>query len=149
MKPITSIIILLLFISTLINCHSFSKYTISNNIKQEGTYIRYSNDSLKITMLMYGGFDIAQSEKELKLISPNNNGGKEKLFYLKNSIVKTRTYQVILSLSPKPIDYNKSYYSKTINCDNNHFITLKLSDIDSSNVNLYLDNFKCIGKSNF
>ncbi|REC77940.1 hypothetical protein DRF60_09720 [Chryseobacterium elymi] len=149
MKQISNIIISLSLLFVLVNCHSFSKYTISTNIKQEDTYIRYNNDSLKITMLMYGGYDIAQSEKELKLISPNDNGGKDKLFYLKNSIIKARTYQVVLSLSPKPIDYNKTYYSKTISCDGNHFVTLKLSDIDSSNVKLYLDNFKCIGKSNF
>ncbi|MGU3377272.1 hypothetical protein [Chryseobacterium sp. M5A1_1a] len=131
------------------NCSSFSRYTVYNDIQPEGKYKRYNNDSLKITMLMYGGSDIAQSEKELKIIKPGYKGGNEKLFYLKNSIYREKPYEIVLSLSPKPIDFDRTYYTKTIICDNKHLVTLKIGTIDSADVKLYLENFKCIGKTQF
>ncbi|KFF11513.1 hypothetical protein IW15_14965 [Chryseobacterium soli] len=144
--------IIALFTILLYSCgtNSYSSLSKYNSFEREGDYYRFRNDSLKVTMMIFGGFDLAQNKKEfdsikyrLKKTVHKYNG--KKLFYLQNSTYKT--YDCALIIKKKelpPIVETKKFYIRTIKCGNSA-LSFKISKTTfDETIQFYLNDFKCL-----
>ncbi|ATC34768.1 hypothetical protein HZQ75_10925 [Elizabethkingia anophelis] len=159
MLRICSYISLTFFLFTF-SCTSYSKYASYNSIPKKsefystGYYYRYTNEFLRITMLMYGDFvyaqNIQQYEKMIKDKSVTNKipfKSRKKLLYALTTYHNNATaFEYFLDISiGKKKSYPNGYYKKTIKCNKNDEVTLTISEnISRDEAQFLINNFKCI-----
>lgn len=153
-KCIISAFILLL----LWNCgtHHYSPLAIYNSMALEklgnNSYVRLTNDSAQVTMLLLGGFDMAQNKKQFdsiryKLRKPVHRYGRDKLFYLQNSTAKVYDCALMAHDEKVPsIKETRRFITKNIVCKNSALSFRIYKKTHKENLQLYLDHFKCINK---
>ncbi|AZA79848.1 hypothetical protein EG347_21345 [Chryseobacterium sp. G0186] len=127
---------------------SLSKY---NSFEREGDYYRFKNDSLNVTMLIFGGFDMAENKREFDSIKkglhqPINKYKGDKLFYLQNSTYKTYDCALLVENKelPEQLKESKKIIIKTIQCGN-FILSFKISKTTfDETVQFYFKDFKCL-----
>lgn len=164
-----SLVFFLLFVYS---CTSYSKYAFYNSIPKEtvlyqgdqyfkyegsnfnGNYYKYTNDSLRMTMLIFGAYVHAHDKNKYKKIlhSKEVTGvvcfpTHKKLLYAfttyHDNPMHFKTF-IDLSVGRKKT-YPKGYYTKTLQCDKKNDVTLTISDkISKNGAQFLMDNFKCI-----
>ncbi|MDE5466797.1 hypothetical protein KRE47_03285 [Elizabethkingia meningoseptica] len=156
----------------LLSCTSYSKYASYNSIPEKteayrgdqyfkyegsrfnGNYYRYTNDSLKVTMLLFGAYINAHDKKMYKKILKSKEFTDVVSFPSHNKLLyafttyhnKAMQFKAFIDLSVgRKRSYPKGYYTKTIECDKKNKVTLTIIDKFDTNGALFLmDNFKCI-----
>ncbi|WP_407480823.1 hypothetical protein [Elizabethkingia meningoseptica] len=153
--------ILLIFLGLLLSsCTSYSRYSSDNTISEKtefyagGNYYRYTNDSLKVTMLLYGAYVYAQDKKMYKKILKSKEFTDVVSFPSPNKLLyafttyhnKAMQFKAFIDLSVgRKRSYPKGYYTKTIKCDKKNKVTLTIIDkFDINGAQFLMDNFKCI-----
>lgn len=147
-KLIIGICILFLYSCGTNKYSHLSKY---NSFEREGDYYRFKNDSLHVTMLIFGGFEMAENKKEFDslkkvLHQPIHKYKGDKLFYLQNSTYKT--YDCALVVENKKLSEqtkeSKQFITKTIQCGNSA-LSFKISRTTfDETIQFYFKDFKCL-----
>nr|WP_199162243.1 hypothetical protein [Elizabethkingia sp. ASV34] len=164
-----SLVFFLLFIYS---CTSYSQYALYNSIPKEtvlyqgdqyfkyegsnfnGNYYKYTNDSLRMTMLIFGAYVHANDKnKYKKILHSKELTGIVRFPTHKKILYAFTTYHdnsmqfmafIDLSVGRKKT-YPKGYYTKTLQCDKKNNVTLTISDkISENGAQFLMDNFKCI-----
>jgi hypothetical protein len=147
-KLIIGICILFLYSCGTNKYSSLSKY---NTFEREGDYYRFKNDSAKVTMLIFGGFDMAENKLAFDSIKkglhqPFHKYKGDKLFYLQNSTYKTYDCALVIENKdiPEQIKESKKFITKTIRCGNS-LLSFKISRTTfDETVQFYFKDFKCL-----
>ncbi|HFK5570057.1 hypothetical protein [Elizabethkingia meningoseptica] len=142
------------------SCTSYSRYSSYNTIPEKtefyagGNYYRYTNDSLKVTMLLYGAYVYAHDKKMYKKILKSKEFTDVVSFPSPNKLLyafttyhdKAMQFRAFIDLSVgRKKSYPKGYYTKTIQCDKKNKVTLTIVDkFDTKGVRFLLENFRCI-----
>ncbi|BBQ08963.1 hypothetical protein [Elizabethkingia anophelis] len=163
-----SLVFFLLFVYS---CTSYSKYAFYNSIPKEtvlyqgdqyfkyegsnfnGNYYKYTNDSLRMTMLIFGAYVHAHDKnKYKKILHSKEVTGVVSFHTSKKLLYAFTTYHdnpmqfmafIDLSVGRKKT-YPKGYYKKTLQCDKKNDVTLTISDkISKNGAQFLMDNFKC------
>ncbi|WP_337085703.1 hypothetical protein [Elizabethkingia anophelis] len=159
------------FLLFAVSCTSYSKYALYNSIpketvlyqgdqyfKYEGSnfndnYYKYTNDSLRMTMLIFGAYVHAHDKnKYKKILHSKELAGMVRFPTHKKLLYAFTTYHdnpmhfktfIDLSVGRKKT-YPKGYYTKTLQCDKKNDVTLTISDkISKNGAQFLMDNFKC------
>ena len=162
---------LIFFLLFAVSCTSYSKYALYNSIPKEtvlyqgdqyfkyegsnfnGNYYKYTNDSLRMTMLIFGAYVHAQDKnKYKKILHSKELAGMVRFPTHKKLLYAFTTYHdnpmhfktfIDLSVVRKKT-YPKGYYTKTLQCDKKNDVTLTISDkISKNGAQFLMDNFKC------
>ena len=163
---------LVFFLLFVYSCTSYSKYASYNSIPKEtvkyqgdknfkyegsnfnGNYYKYTNDSLRITMLIFGAYVYAHDRnKYRKILHSKELTGMVSFPTHKKLLYAFTTYHdspmqfkafIDLSVGRKKT-YPKVYYTKTLQCNKKNDVTLTISDkISENGAQFLMDNFKCI-----
>ncbi|HFK5509215.1 hypothetical protein [Elizabethkingia anophelis] len=159
------------FLLFAVSCTSYSKYALYNSIPKEtvlyqgdqyfkyegsnfnGNYYKYTNDSLRMTMLIFGAYVHAHDKnKYKKILHSKELAGMVRFPTHKKLLYAFTTYHdnpmhfktfIDLSVGRKKT-YPKGYYTKTLQCDKKNDVTLTISDkISKNGAQFLMDNFKC------
>ncbi|HCD9235126.1 hypothetical protein CMU59_10990 [Elizabethkingia anophelis] len=159
------------FLLFAVSCTSYSKYALYNSIPKEtvlyqgdqyfkyegsnfnGNYYKYTNDSLRMTMLIFGAYVHAHDKnKYKKILHSKELAGMLRFPTHKKLLYAFTTYHdnpmhfktfIDLSVGRKKT-YPKGYYTKTLQCDKKNDVTLTISDkISKNGAQFLMDNFKC------
>jgi len=153
------------------SCTSYSKYASYNSIPKEtviyqgdksfkyegsnfnGNYYKYTNDSLQITMLIFGAYAYAHDKNRYKKILHSKELTGMVRFPTHTKLLYAFTtyhdnpmqFKAFIDLSVgRKKTYPKGYYTKTLLCDKKNNVTLTISDKLSKNgARFLMDNFKC------
>ncbi|MDV3558169.1 hypothetical protein CMU69_01285 [Elizabethkingia anophelis] len=164
-----SLVFFLLFVYS---CTSYSKYAFYNSIPKEivlyqgdqyfkyegsnfnGKYYKYTNDSLRMTMLIFGAYVHAHDKNKYKKIlhSKEVTGvvgfttSKKLLYAFTTYHDNSMQFKTFIDLSVgRKKTYPKGYYTKTLQCDRKNDVTLTISDkMNKNGAQFLMDNFKCI-----
>ncbi|MCW2467276.1 hypothetical protein [Elizabethkingia anophelis] len=159
------------FLLFAVSCTSYSKYALYNSIPKEtvlyqgdqyfkyegsnfnGNYYKYTNDSFRMTMLIFGAYVHAHDKnKYKKILHSKELAGMVRFPTHKKLLYAFTTYHdnpmhfktfIDLSVGRKKT-YPKGYYTKTLQCDKKNDVTLTISDkISKNGAQFLMDNFKC------
>ncbi|OPC54060.1 hypothetical protein [Elizabethkingia bruuniana] len=163
---------LIFFLIFVYSCTSYSEYALYNSIPKKtvlyqgdqyfkyegsnfnGNYYKYTNDSLRMTMLIFGAYVHAHDKnKYKKILQSKELAGmvgfptSKKLLYAfttyHDNPMQFKTF-IDLSVGRKKT-YPKGYYTKTLQCDRKNDVTLTISDkMNKNGAQFLMDNFKCI-----
>lgn len=127
---------------SLFNCSTFTNLGNYNTRVNQNHYVKYSNDSLHIEMLLYGDFVYADSQKDYKLLSASKNRHFKKNIVL-YGFTTDPDYHLDITVVRWRIFNKKDSHSKVINC-NSKYLKLYISDNAPRNdIDFLLQNFKC------
>ncbi|MCT3919203.1 hypothetical protein HZP98_05925 [Elizabethkingia anophelis] len=164
-----SLVFFLLFVYS---CTSYSKYALYNSIPKEtvlyqsdqyfkyegsnfnGNYYKYTNDSLRMTMLIFGAYVHAHDKNKYKKILQSKEvtgvvgfpTSKKLLYAFTTYHDNPMQFMAFIDLSVgRKKTYQKGYYTKTLQCDRKNDVTLTISDkMNKNGAQFLMDNFKCI-----
>lgn len=145
---------------SLIRCTAYSKYSAYNSIPKktefhvDGSYYRYTNEKMRITMLLFGDFTYAHNINQYKKMVNDKSIKNMRSFATSDKILfGYTTYYTDPYLFENFIDisigrknkYPDGSYTKTLECNEKDKITLVVSQtITEKDAQFLMDNFKCI-----
>ena len=134
----------LIFLGT--SCSTYNKFSNNNSFTNEGQFIRFSNDTLNIENLTYGGLTIIDSKEKEEEYSSLKLKYHDIVYFANMDMGYTEgnvEYDYYILSKPNRLDRNHGIL-KTIVCNYKKYYLVISKKMPDSDRPLLINSFKCI-----
>ncbi len=132
--------LLLFFAITLTSCSSFSKLAKHTEIKQEGVYVKVSNDKAKFSSLTFGDFMFARSCKEYRKLNTGTKPSFNCILVYAKTDKPGYEYYILQNKKRKWFDPEK-YFVKDTLIHSSYFTLLISKQAPEKDIRFISENF--------